>query len=95
MKTKDILDKDKWENETYLETIGSTSKKYLEKKATENHLIIDEINKFLIGEKFVIKTILTEEKKDSYYILETQVNHYEDKEEYKRKTNSHQQKRNF
>ena len=32
MNTKDILDKDKWENETYLETIGSTSKKYLEKK---------------------------------------------------------------
>jgi hypothetical protein len=73
-------------------TYYSSSTKWLDKKAAKLHSEVDEINKFIMKGKYVIKTFLYGTRTKDDYKLNVKVKYYEDESKYEHKANSHRQK---
>ena len=92
MKVTDLLNPKKWRGNTSNLTIEASTKKYLDSKASEIHNIINKVNHAILKGKYVVKTILIEDEKDTHYILEIEIKYYGNKKKHKHKKNSHEQK---
>lgn len=95
MTSQDILNPENWNDGVLKEQVDATTIKYLNERAAKVHSLVDSMNKFLIGEKFIVNTILTVVEEDSHYSLEIEIKHYGSKEEYQHKENSHEQRVNI